>query len=101
MIDVKNILNKAQAIVEVSIKDTLKEQGHYLTGALERSISGDVNSNNLDGSAFDYALKLDRGVPASKIVINSQTLADMTRYVELRMGLKGKQATKAAYNILL
>lgn len=86
------------------IKHQLRLQGHHLTGALEASIKGTekiaIDETTLSATALGYIEDLEDGVPASEIKINSQTLAEMTRYVELRMGYKGSKAQQVALLIL-
>lgn len=86
------------------IKKEERLQGHFLTGALERSFveKETYNENELyiEAFAFGYIQDLEQGIEADKIVINSRSLDDMTRYVELRMGYKGSLAKTVAYRIL-
>lgn len=97
---VREILEAGQRIIETSVKQELRDQGHYLTGALERSLAAKVKSEVMEGEALDYLKKLDEGVPGSQIKVDSKALAEMTRYVELRMGYKGSKAMQVAYRIL-
>jgi len=68
------------------MKQEFRDQGHYLTGALERSIRSQVKGTALEGTALGCAQTLNDGIPADQIRIDSQALREMTRYVELRMG---------------
>lgn len=92
-----------KSIIE-DIKTELRLQGHYLTGALEASLHDEEIEENggitLTASAFGYLEDLEKGILAPFIVINAATVAEMTRYVELRMGYHGKLATSVAYAIL-
>lgn len=99
-----NDISKVNRFIAADIKKTLRLQGHYLTGALEASITDDVNSSKdnttLSAKAFGYIEDLEKGIPASEIKINSQSLAEMTRYVELRMGYRGSKAQQVALLVL-
>lgn len=99
-----NIFNAAnQAIVE-DIKNELRLQGHYLTGALEASLRAMEISENgklvLTAGALGYLEDLEHGIPANEISIDAKSVAEMTGYVTLRMGYTGKYATKVAIAIL-
>lgn len=87
-----------------AIRRQLFLQGHYLTGALEASINpGRKRANGgvlLSAEAAGYLEKLEKGVKAEDIVINETTLAEMTRYVEKRMGYRGRKAMGVALLIL-
>jgi len=97
-------IEKVNRFIIADIKAQLRLQGHYLTGALESSLTSDVsnkkNESTLSSKAYQYIESLEQGIPASAIVINSQTLAEMTRYVELRMGYRGGKAQRVALLIL-
>jgi hypothetical protein len=92
-----------RAIIE-DLKRELRAQGHYLTGALEASLkTHEVNENGgvvLTAEALGYLQTLEDGIPASQIGFDAKSIAEMTRYVELRMGYKGKYAIKVALLIL-
>lgn len=83
------------------LKKELRAQGHYLTGALERSIvstqtsSGDKSVIEMD--ALDYADDLFEGVPPEHI--DQSDITGLTKYAEKRFGLSGKAAIKAAIAI--
>ena len=92
-----------EAIVE-DIKKELRLQGHHLTGALEASLRPLLVRENgiivLTAQALEYLEDLEKGIPAKQITIDAKSTAEMTRYVELRMGYKGKYAIKVALAIL-
>ena len=84
--------------------EQLRLQGHFLTGALEKSIKEIVietpNGFELTASAAEYMEDLESGVPGEHISIYPKSIQEMTRYVELRMGYSGKYAQKVAVAIL-
>lgn len=99
-----NIFKEVNESIINDIKNELRLQGHYLTGALEESIEEREIAENggvtLTAKAAAYIESLEKGIDAKDIKINSQSLAEMTRYVELRMGYKGGKAMKVALLIL-
>ena len=94
------IFAEANKEITDDIKEELRLQGHFLTGALERSIREIVietpNGFQLTASAAEYMTDLEEGVPSHHISLNLKSIQEMTRYVELRMGYKGKYAEKVA-----
>ena len=95
---------KVNRRITADIKKELRQQGHYLTGALEQSIIEKETLTQSDiiieAFGFAYIQDLEQGIPAEKIVINVNSLSEMTKYVELRMGYKGRNAAKVALRIL-
>ena len=96
----ETILQGAYALTRPALVAELRAQGHHLTGALESSLTPQVKGETLDVVAFAYLQKLEQGVAAGQIQINSAALAEMTRYVELRMGYQGRKAAQVALLIL-
>lgn len=92
-----------QAIID-DIKKELRLQGHYLTGALEASLNAreiaEDGSVILTASALRYLEDLEEGIPASEIGMDTKSINEMTKYVNLRMGYTGKYAIKVALAIL-
>jgi hypothetical protein len=92
-----------KSIIE-DIRTELRLQGHFLTGALEASIHDqEIHENGgvtLTASALGYLEDLETGIAASQIELSSSRLAEMTKYVELRMGYHGKKAASVAYAII-
>lgn len=92
-----------RAIIE-DIKKELRDQGHYLTGALEASLKDHEISENggviLTAEALAYIADLETGLAPNQIDLSEKGLNEMTRYVELRMGYRGKAAVKVAWLIL-
>lgn len=98
------IFNDANKEITDDIKEQLRLQGHFLTGALERSIKEIVIETptgfQLTASAAEYMEDLEQGVPSHQISIDPKSIQELTRYVELRMGYRGKYAQKVAIAIL-
>lgn len=96
----KTILTKVAVIVNNSLIKELHDQGHYLTGALERSITSTSavveksNEANLIGFALAYADDLETGQSASGKL---PTVAELVKYFLLR-GLPRSEAMVAAVN---
>lgn len=90
----------------------LKEQGHNLTGDLIASLEYRVRSFAgrmvVEFLSNDYGAYLNTGVPASRIPYTpggkrrggkSQYIQGLIRYVERRMGLRGREAVGVAFAI--
>jgi hypothetical protein len=92
-----------RAIIE-DIKKELRDQGHYLTGALEASLQEREVAENggvtLTAEALAYIEDLEKGLAPNQIDFSAAGIQKMTRYVELRMGYSGKYAVKVAIRIL-
>lgn len=84
--------------LERDLQKELRDQGHYLTGRLERSMKPVIaekgDSVMLEVEAEDYIDDLEEGVPASHITADAQYIAAMAEYAKLRFGASGKQAIK-------
>lgn len=100
----KKTIDKETLRLQDELKEELRAQGHYLTGALERSIDskfvdqGDTIAREI--VANDYAETLNTGIPSSKININDAGyIAGLTRYAEQRFGYFGEQAKTVAFQI--
>ena len=91
--NVADLLNK-------KLVSELKDQGHYLTGALERSITGAFRviekskETELDGYALEYAQDLETGQPSGGKL---PTVLELQKYFMLR-GLSQNEAYTAAIN---
>lgn len=98
------IFDRANDNIADAIIEELRLQGHSLTGALERSIKAyEVNENGgvtLTAEALGYIKKLEEGIKPADIVIDTKTIAEMARYVQLRMGYTGNKAIEVAIAIL-
>lgn len=83
------------------LQQELRDQGHYLTGTLERTMKHFQTENGVkvdsEVVALDYLQKLDEGVPGYQI--DESDIAGLTRYAQLRFGKTGKAAVKAAIAI--
>lgn len=62
----EELLYKVEELISEELKDELRAQGHYNTGALDQSIEGTVNGNSLQGYANYYALILHHGYGPEK-----------------------------------
>lgn len=89
--------------LERDLKQELRDQGHYLTGFLERSMKPKFQETNsgivLDVEAEDYINDLETGVPASKINVSAGYIQELAKYAQLRFGVSGNLATKIGYAI--
>jgi hypothetical protein len=87
--------------LQLDLKKELRDQGHYLTGALEASIKSKQTTSGgksvIEMEALDYADDLFEGVPPEHI--DQSDIAGLTKYAEKRFGLSGKAAIKAAVAI--
>ena len=101
------ILQKVNIYIKKYLSIELKQQGHYLTGGLERSIQGEikniVNGSSLEGSMANYGFIVDAGTAPSKIpysensgATTSKYISGLTNYFKLR-GLSEKEAKRAAF----
>lgn len=107
MTKLSDILKDAQSLIETAIKNESHLQGHYLTGAMERSLSAEItskqNATTLEGSAIFYTKFVDQGVPSSRIPFgegsgakHSAYIQGLISYFKLR-GLAEKEAISAAF----
>jgi hypothetical protein len=96
----KVILNKVAQLLNKVLILELKDQGHHLTGALERSINSAYRvieksrETELNGYALDYAQDLETGQPSSGKL---PTIIELQKYFMLR-GLSQREALGAAIN---
>lgn len=99
----KQTISKVSTTLEEGLAKELRDQGHYLTGALERSItsreSSTANAEVLETTALDYIDKLNDGVDPSQLGNFNQHVAEMTEYAKKRMKLGGRLAAKVGYRI--
>lgn len=84
--------------LEADLKKELRDQGHYLTGALERSmkprISEPGQSVILEVEAEDYINDLEEGIPPEHIEYNAAYIQEMAEYARKRMRVSGRQALR-------
>ena len=83
------------------LKNELRLQGHFLTGALEQSIDGKIISENgsliLSAAAAAYLETLENYTPASQIVISQKEYMQLIGWVKLRkMANSTDEASKIA-----
>lgn len=104
MIGDKTIRSLDQQLSQ-NLKKELRDQGHYLTGALEQSVQSRFVSNSdgvtLEMVALDYINDLETGIPGNQIdVTDASYIEGLARYAKLRFGLKSdRQALRAAFRI--
>lgn len=111
MIGDKTIYTLEKGLIS-NLRKELRDQGHYLTGALETSIKGDRLSESnravLDVYANDYINPVNTGVPAANIPFDSSSRsgAKSSKYIEglkqfakIKFGLDDKAALGAAFAI--
>ncbi|TXI85976.1 MAG: hypothetical protein E6Q36_10095 [Chryseobacterium sp.] len=63
---IDELLKKVDVIISEGLKVELRKQGHYNTGALDRSIEGTIKGNSLEGYANYYATILHHGFGPEK-----------------------------------
>lgn len=107
------VLDKAGKLIQDEMRKQLRDQGHYLTGSLERSIVNRVvitgDATVLEGVALNYAGILDQGTTAARIPFSygvtrpkgqgagtSKYITALIQYWKLR-GLDDKEAKSAAF----
>jgi hypothetical protein len=99
-----NTIKRIDLEYQDNLKKELRDQGHYLTGALERSISSKHISAGgktvIEGQALDYAEDLFEGIRPEHINPNDPAyIKGLTEYAQKRFGKSGKSAIKAAVAI--
>ena len=100
MLSTQTILQQANATIITALTKALRDQGHYLSGALERSLVATITADRLIGSALYYLWILDKGVAPGKMVIGTKSVTALTNYVQRRMGYDSKKAKHIAFAIL-
>ncbi len=96
----KILLLKVKELLNNALAKELNDQGHYLTGALERSMGASAvidksNETELIGFALDYAQDLEDGKKGSDIGNMKTHIAELFKYFLLR-GLSQNEAVDAA-----
>lgn len=100
-------------LLETLLRQSLKEQGHNMTGSLSKSIDIQVKGIRtllrrieILGFVNDYGIPLDTGVPASRVPFSipgraprSKYIAGLIRFVKLRRIATGKKAKSIAFAI--
>lgn len=100
MLSTQTILQQANATIITALTKALRDQGHYLSGALERSLVATITADRLIVSALYYLWILDKGVAPGKMVIGTKSITALTAYVQKRMGYDSKKAKHIAFAIL-
>lgn len=87
--------------LELDLKKELRAQGHFLTGALERSIQSKQTTSGgksvIEMEALDYADDLFEGIPPEHI--DESDIAGLIEYAKKRFGYSGNKAIKTAVAI--
>lgn len=103
MLSEEQILQAAADEMNASIAREFSLQGHTLTGTAERSLIAEVKrvgtSVVATGTAVEYMKTLDEGLEPGEITLNAAYVDELARYVELRMGIRGRAALRVAYLI--
>lgn len=100
MLSTQTILQQANATIITALTKALRDQGHYLSGALERSLVATITADRLIGSGSYYLWILDQGVAPGKMVIGTKSVTALTNYVQRRMGYDSKKSKRIAFAIL-
>lgn len=95
--DIKEIYDGAEKLINQYIKKESTDQGHYLTGAMEDSLSHRVKKQGraytMEGFGVHYAQYVNEGVPAESA--SMKQFPFIKRYFQQR-GLGEKEAGAAA-----
>lgn len=97
------ILAQAAKILNESLRNKLKEKGHFNTGQLEGSIKSNISNTELTGEMYDYGHIVDDGTPASRIPFSPGSGAKSSRFIDgliaffQTKGLPEKEARSAAF----
>lgn len=102
-----DILKQVDRFIATRLIEELRNQGHYLTGAVERSIHGEISKINggtaLSGTALYYAKIIHAGASADRIPFQPGSGAKTSKYIDALIGyfkLRGlaeKEAKSAAF----
>lgn len=99
----KSTFQEIEKTLSAGIQKKIREQGHTLTGRLERSITAHTSEFNIAGYMLDYGGIVDSGVSAGRIPFQlgsgaktSKYITALTNYFILR-GLPEKEAKSAAF----
>lgn len=94
---IRSVMQAAANKIKPAIKKELKQQGHYLTGALEQSLKDNITSGpggtRIEGTALGYARYLNDGFQAGSA--SWAQLPFLIKYFK-KKGLSEKEAKKAA-----
>lgn len=99
----KKAFQEVEEVMSSSIVQNIREQGHTLTGRLERSVTAHTSQFNIAGYMLDYGGIVDSGVNPSRIPFrlgsgakSSKYITALTNFFILR-GLNEKEAKSAAF----
>lgn len=95
-------IKKYSSKLEGNLKKELRDQGHYLTGNLERSINTKISGGAsvvAETEAAEYMDDLETGIPASQIPTGAAYIQELAEYARLRFGASGRQALQIGYAI--
>lgn len=97
-------LRRLKDVLEDNLKKELRAQGHFLTGALEKSIrtqfSSTFNNTVLQTVALDYIDDLEEGIRPEHInPEDPKYLKGLTSYVQKRFGFDAGKAAAVALRI--
>ena len=104
----RNDIGAVMSYLKLEIRKELRDQGHILTGTLERSIQveikEDVNRISFLIYLEEYGLKsIDRGIPPEKIPFSRGSGAGTSKYIDglkrfwMLRGLSPKEAVRASF----
>lgn len=105
----KEELHLMLSFLKLEIRKELREQGHVLTGTLERSIEDEIQDLVAKMSFIiyleEYGVNIDGGIPSDKIPFSgitgkggtSKYIEGLKRFWKLRKGLSDKEASRAAF----
>lgn len=98
---IQDAFRKIGELVNKNLVDQHVLQGHRMTGAFEDSLEVITDSNSVSGIGNRYGIYLNVGVKPSEIKhpFARARIDGLTRFVEYRMGLSGKEAQSVAYAI--
>ncbi len=97
MLTIEEIYRGAEALINQLIRKESSAQGHYLSGALENSLTAEIHkagkANVMEGFAIDYTKYVNEGVPAASA--SMKQFPFVYKYF-LARGLGDKEAKGAA-----
>jgi len=97
MQSIETIYRGAQKIIEAGIRKESRDQGHYLTGAMEESLDAENRKEKgadiLEGVAVKYTEYVNQGLP--KESASFKQFPFLVEYFKLR-GLQEEEAKRAA-----
>jgi len=100
-VSLENTYRKIGELVNQKCVDQFALQGHKMTGAFEESIELLTDDKGVSCIGNTYGIYVNVGVKPSEIKhpFARARIEGLTRFVEYRMGLSGKEAVSVAYAI--